>query len=80
MTQTTKPAVTAVVLSGTVEKIIKALLPGEKDHAQIAIHNNNELDRSIRIENTLTTKATSNAPPEEVSLKNGVAVKIIIQP
>jgi hypothetical protein len=41
-------------LSGTVEKIIKPVNPGEPEKAQINVEEADHLYREIRIDNTLT--------------------------
>ena len=43
-------------LTGTVQKIIKPVGPGEPEKAEISVHEAEDLYREIRIENTLTTE------------------------
>ena len=62
------------VLTGTVEKIIKPIVRGEPEKAQIAVEGAEHLYREIRINNTLT-----NAAGEEVGLKPGAEVDVVIQ-
>ncbi len=69
--QSDKPSVT---LPGTVEKIIKPLLPDEPEKAQIAIEGADDLYREIRIDNTL-----QNGKGEDVSLKPGARVEITVE-
>src|SRR5713101_8262420 len=66
-----KPSTT---LPGTVEKIIKPILPGEAEKAQIDIEGAEELYREIRIDNTL-----KNSKGEEVSLKEGAPVDVTVE-
>ena len=61
-------------LPGTVEKIIKPLLPSQPEKAQIDIEGADDLYREIRIENTLTDEHG-----EEVRLKHGAQVDINIE-
>lgn len=64
----------SATLSGTVEKIIKPLVSNEPEKAQIAVEQADHLYKEIRIENTLT-----DADGEQVQLKPGAAVNIVIQ-
>jgi hypothetical protein len=66
-----KPAVT---LSGTVEKIIPPIYPGDPEKAQITIEGADDLYREIRIENTL-----KDSSGEDVVLKRGADVDVIIE-
>ena len=61
------------VLPGTVEKIIKPVVPGEPEKAQIAVETADHLYREIRIENKMTTP-----DGQEVGLKSGAEVEVII--
>jgi hypothetical protein len=61
-------------LSGTVEKIIKPLIPSEPEKAQIAVEQADHLYREIRIENTLT-----DADGRSVQLKPGAQVEVVIE-
>ena len=63
----------STTLPGTVEKIIKPIIPGEPEKAQIAVHTADDLYREIRIENTMT-----NAEGVPVSLKPGAEVEVTI--
>jgi hypothetical protein len=44
---------TSTTLPGTVEKIIKPIVPGEPDKAQIEVEKAEDLYREIRIDNVL---------------------------
>jgi hypothetical protein len=66
-----KPSTT---LPGTVEKIIKAMSPGEPEKAQIALEGADDLYKEIRIENTLVK---SNG--EKVRLKPGAEVEVTVE-
>ncbi len=66
-----KPSVT---LPGTVEKIIKPVLPSEPEKAQIAIEGADDLYREIRIDNTL-----QDEKGEDVSLKQGAQVEVTVE-
>jgi hypothetical protein len=61
-------------LPGTVDKIIKPVVPSEPEKAQIDIEGADDLYREIRIENTLTDEHG-----EEVRLKQGVQVDVSIE-
>jgi len=61
-------------LPGTVEKIIKPIVPGEPDKAQIGVEGAEELYREIRIDNAL-----KNEKGEEVALKEGALVDVTIK-
>ena len=64
---------TSTVLNGVVEKVIKPVLEGEPEKAQIAIEGADHLYRELRIENTLV-----NGKGETVGLKQGAEVDVII--
>lgn len=66
-----KPAIT---LSGTVEKIIPPIFPGDPEKAQITIEGADDLYREIRIENTL-----KDSSGDDVVLKRGAEVDVIIE-
>ena len=61
-------------LTGTVQKIIKPVGPGEPEKAEISVHEAEELYREIRIENTLTTENG-----EKGQLKEGAKVDVIVE-
>ncbi len=61
-------------LHGTVDKIIKPVVPSEPEKAQIDIESADDLYREIRIENTLTDEHG-----EEVRLKQGAQVDVSIE-
>jgi len=64
----------STTLAATVEKIIKPVVPGDPEKAQIAIEAADHLYREIRIENTLTDEHG-----DTVRLKKGAEVDIIIE-
>jgi hypothetical protein len=68
---TEKPSTT---LSGTVEKIVKPLIPTTPEKAQIAVDQADHLYREIRIENSLTDE-----DGKTVQLKPGAQVEVVIQ-
>ena len=57
-------------LHGTVDKIIKPVVPSEPEKAQIDIKGADDLYREIRIENTLTDEHGEEAQSEEAALGN----------
>jgi predicted DNA-binding antitoxin AbrB/MazE fold protein len=61
-------------LPGTVDKIIKPVVPSEPEKAQVNIEGADDLYREIRIENTLTDERG-----EEVRLKEGARVDVSIE-
>jgi hypothetical protein len=61
-------------LRGTVQKLIKPVLPAQPEKAQINIEEADELYREIRIENTLT-----DAKGDKVVLKPGTEVDVIVE-
>ncbi len=66
-----KPSTT---LPGTVEKIIKPVVPSEPEKAQINIEGGEDLYREIRVENTL-----KDEKGEEVAIKEGASVDVTIE-
>jgi aromatic ring-opening dioxygenase catalytic subunit (LigB family) len=62
-------------LPGTVEKIIKPMIPGEAKKVQISIQSGDDPNQRIRIANTLI-----DARGEAVALKRGAALHIVIRP
>jgi hypothetical protein len=76
MLDTTKPSVekVAVTLPGTVEKIIKPIVPSEPEKAQIAVEGGEDLYKEIRIDNTL-----QNEKGEDVSLKPDARVEVTVE-
>lgn len=64
----------ATTLPGTVEKIIKPVMPQQPEKAQIAIEGADHLYREIRIDNTLTTENG-----EKVRLKPGAEVQVTVE-
>ena len=65
---------TSITLPGTVEKIIKSVIPNEPEKAQIAVDGAEELYREIRVDNTLT-----NEDGKKVSLKPGARVEVTFE-
>jgi hypothetical protein len=72
--ETDQSDTTSVTLPGTVEKIIKPVVPGEPEKAQIAVEGGDDLYREIRIDNTL-----QNEKGEDVSLKPGAQVEVTVE-
>ncbi len=68
---TEKPSKT---LPATVEKIIKPIVPGEPEKAQIAVEGADHLYREIRIDNTLTDQKG-----KKVALKPGAEVDVTVE-
>jgi hypothetical protein len=67
------PEPPSVVMSGTVEKIIRSPLSTGREKAQIAIDGADERYRDLRIENTLTDEHG-----DDISLKKGAHVLVTI--
>ncbi len=61
-------------LSGTVEKIIPSILPGEPEKAQISVDGAEDLYRELRVDNTL-----EDAEGNKVKLKKGAEVEVKIE-
>jgi hypothetical protein len=61
-------------LQGTVQKIIKPVVPSEPEKAQIDIEGGDDLYREIRIENVVTDENG-----EKARLKPGVQVDVIVE-
>jgi acyl dehydratase len=66
-----KPSTT---LPGTVEKIIKPVIPGDTEKAQITVEGADHLYKEIRIENALTDQNG-----EKVRLKPGAEVEVTVE-
>jgi hypothetical protein len=64
----------STTLPATVEKIIKPIVPGDPEKAQIAIEGADHLYREIRIENTLTDENG-----EKVRLKQGAELEVTVE-
>ena len=64
----------STTLPGTVEKIIKPIVPSEPEKAQIAVEGADPLYREIRIDNTLTDENGA-----EVKLKPGAKVEVTVE-
>ncbi len=69
--ETEKPSVT---LPGTVQKIIKPVVPQAKEKAEIAVEGADHLYREIRIENKLTDE-----DGQPVKLKPGAEVEVTVE-
>jgi predicted DNA-binding antitoxin AbrB/MazE fold protein len=61
-------------MRGTVQQVLKPLVPHELEKAQISVDEAEELYREIRIENVLTDE---NA--EKVRLKPGADVDVVVE-
>ena len=61
-------------LQGTVQKVIKPVVPNRPEKAQIGIHDADELYREIRIENEVVDENG-----EKAKLKPGAEVDIIVE-
>ena len=64
----------STTLPATVEKIIKPVVPGDPEKAQIAIEGADHLYREIRIENTLTDENG-----KKVRLKPGAELEVTVE-
>jgi hypothetical protein len=63
-----------VTVPGVVQKILKPVVPGQQEKAEISVQGADELYREIRIDNTLT-----NADGETVALKRGAEVDVTVE-
>jgi hypothetical protein len=61
-------------MSGSVQKVIKPVVPGEPEKAQIGIEEADDLYREIRIENVVT-----NEKGEPARLKPGAKVDVVVE-
>jgi predicted DNA-binding antitoxin AbrB/MazE fold protein len=61
-------------LRGTVQKVLKPVIPGETEKAQISVEEADELYREIRVENVLTDENG-----EKVRLKPGAEVDVVVE-
>jgi hypothetical protein len=61
-------------LHGTVERVIKPVVPGEAEKAQIGIEEADHLYREIRVENILTDENG-----EKAKLKPGAEVDVVVE-
>ena len=64
----------STTLPGIVEKIIKPIVTGEPDQAQIEVEKAEDLYREIRIDNVL-----KDEKGEEAALKEGAPVDVTIE-
>ena len=68
------PEKPSVNLTGTVEKIIKPVVPTQPEKAQISVDGADELYKEIRLENTLVDENG-----QEVKLKQGAKVEVTVE-
>ena len=61
-------------LRGTVQKVIKPVLPREPEKAEISIREADELYREIRVENVLTDETG-----QKVGLKPGAELDVVLE-
>lgn len=61
-------------MRGTVERVLKPIIPDEPEKAQISIPEADDLYREIRIENVVVDEAGKKA-----SLKQGAQVDVIVE-
>lgn len=61
-------------LRGTVQKVIKPVLPREPEKAEISIKEADELYREIRVENVLTDETG-----QKVGLKPGAELDVVLE-
>ena len=61
-------------LRGTVQKVLKPVVPNEPEKAQINVEGADELYREIRVENVLTDE-----DGEKVRLKPGAEVDVVVE-
>jgi len=61
-------------MRGTVQKVIKSVIPGEPEKAQISVEEGDDLYREIRVENVVTDEKGQKA-----SLKPGADVDVVIE-
>ena len=61
-------------MRGSVQKVIKPLVPGEPEKAQIGVEEADDLYREIRVENVVT-----NEKGEQARLKPGARVDVVIE-
>jgi predicted DNA-binding antitoxin AbrB/MazE fold protein len=61
-------------LRGTVQKVLKPIVPSESEKAEISVEGADDLYREIRVENVLTDENG-----EKVHLKPGAEVDVILE-
>ena len=61
-------------MRGSVQKVIKPVVPGEPEKAQIGVEEADDLYREIRIENVVT-----NEKGEQARLKPGAKVDVVVE-
>ena len=69
-----EPEKPGTTLAGTVQKIIKPIIPQEPEKAEITVEGADHLYREIRIENELTDEAG-----RKVKLKEGGEVDVTVE-
>ena len=74
MSSTDEDAKPTVTVAGVVQKILKPVVPGQQEKAEISLEGADELYREIRIDNTL-----KNADGEPVALKRGAEVDVTVE-
>ena len=60
-------------MSAAVKKVIKPMIPGVPEKAEITVHGADDLYKEIRIENTLV-----NSDGEKVKLKEGADIDVAV--
>ena len=68
---TRKPKTTK---QGNVKKIIKPIVPGQPEKAEISVHGADDLYKELRIENTL-----EDSKGHKVKLKPGAEVEVTVE-
>jgi hypothetical protein len=61
-------------MHGSVQKVIKPVVPGEPEKAQISVEEGDDLYREIRVENVVT-----NEKGEQARLKPGAKVDVVVE-
>ena len=61
-------------MRGSVQKVIKSVVPGEPEKAQIGIEEGDDLYSEIRVENVVT-----NEQGEQAHLKPGAKVDVVVE-
>ena len=61
-------------MAGTVKKVIKPMIPGVPEKAEITVHDADDLYKEIRIENSLV-----DSEGEKVKLKEGANVDVVVE-
>jgi hypothetical protein len=61
-------------MRGSVQKVIKPVVPGEPEKVQISVEEGDDLYREIRVENVVT-----NEKGEQARLKPGAKVDVVVE-